>query len=271
MKGLLRPLAFVVAAGALAVACAKVPYSGRLQFNLIPDSIMRGIGKSAYPTMLKDKKILKKGDKAEALQRVGTRIAAVANKPKFDWQFSMIKEDTINAWCLPGGYIGFYNGILPVLSSEAGMAAVMGHEVGHATAHHGAERLSQQLALLGGLGALYLFLEEGTEMKDEHKAIIIAAAGVGAQFGIMLPFSRAHESEADVIGMMYMAQAGYAPNQSIKVWERMAELSPSKIPAFLSTHPSHEHRQKNLAKWLDQGQKKYERSKKHKGTSKALW
>ena len=189
MKGLLRPLAFVVAAGALAVACAKVPYSGRLQFNLIPDSIMRGIGKSAYPTMLKDKKILKKGDKAEALQRVGTRIAAVANKPKFDWQFSMIKEDTINAWCLPGGYIGFYNGILPVLSSEAGMAAVMGHEVGHATAHHGAERLSQQLALLGGLGALYLFLEEGTEMKDEHKAIIIAAAGVGAQFGIMLPFS----------------------------------------------------------------------------------
>ena len=267
----LSKLAVVGVLAAVAVACAKVPYTNRLQFNVVPGGIMNGIGKAAYPQLLGKKPLLKKGKGFESLNRVGPRIAKVADKPKFDWQFALIKEDTVNAWCLPGGYIGFYQGILPVLSTEAGMAAVMGHEVGHATAHHGAERLSQKLAILGGLGALYAFMELKTDLPPEHKGIILGAVGVGATFGLVLPFSRAHESEADVVGMMYMARAGYPPAESVEVWKRMKKLSPGKLPAFLSTHPSHDHRIKHLEKWLPQGKKKYVRSKRYKGTQKVLW
>jgi metalloendopeptidase OMA1, mitochondrial len=268
---LIRNTAVIGLAAALAVACIRVPYTKRVQFNLIPDGIMNGIGKSSYPQLLAKKPLLKKGPSALALNRVGNRVAKVADKPKYDWQFSLIKEDTVNAWCLPGGYIGFYQGILPVLNTEAGMAAVMGHEVGHATAHHGAERLSQKLALIGGLGALYAFMELKTEIKDEHKAIILAAVGAGAVLGVILPFSRAHEAEADVVGMMYMAEAGYPPQESVKVWQRMKKLSSGGVPSFISTHPSHEHRIKHLQKWMDQGDKKYRRSSKHAGVTTELW
>jgi len=139
-----RSSAALVAGAALVlvVACNKVPYTGRPQYNLIPDAIMKGIGKTSYRDALSSEKLEKQGEDAELLKKVGARIARVANQPDYDWTYSLIDDDeTINAWCLPGGYIAFYTGILPVLENEAGMAFVTGHEVGHAIAHHSAERL----------------------------------------------------------------------------------------------------------------------------------
>lgn len=272
MQKPLRVAALFVGFGALAVACAKVPYTGRAQYNLVPDSIMRGLGASSYTDMLAEVKVKKKGDDAAVLSKVGERIAASANEPDYDWQFSLIDDDQINAWCLPGGYIGFYTGILPVLESEAGMAFVMGHEVGHATAHHGAERLTQQLTMVGGLVGLELYLANKTSMKPQDRAIVLGALGLGATVGVLLPFSRMHESEADVIGMMYAAKAGYPPAESIQVWERMEEIAGAgALPVFLSTHPSNDKRQANLKEWLPQAKKKYERNALSYDTKLALW
>ena len=147
----------------------------------------------------------------------------MADQPDFDWSYALINDPQMNAWCLPGGYIGFYTGILPVLRNEAGMAFVMGHEVGHAVARHGAERMSQQLLAVGGLQVLDMFLSGSSKVSEETRGMIMAAAGVGAQAGVIPPFSRAHEKESDTIGMMYMAEAGYPPGESIKVWERLEE------------------------------------------------
>ena len=241
------------------VACQKVPYTGRAQFNLVPDSIMRGIGKSSYQATLSEERVDRQGPDAEMLQKVGRRISKAANEPDYDWSYTMVEKDEMNAWCMPGGYIAFYTGILPVLKHEAGMAFVMGHEVGHATAHHGAERMSQQLALIGGLAGLEIYMANATDVKPKDRAIILGALGVGGELGILLPFSRTHESEADVIGMMYMAKAGYPPGESPELWDRMERASPAGIPAFLSTHPSNENRKQNLREWMPRARKKFER------------
>ena len=265
--------AIALAAAALAIACSKVPYTGRLQYNLVPDSIMRGLGATTYTSMLADVKVKRKGEDNDTLQQVGDRISKVANQPKYDWEYKLIKDDeAINAWCLPGGKIGFYTGVLPALNNEAGMAFVMGHEVGHATAHHGAERLSQSLTMLGGLVGLALYLKDQTALKPEERAVLLGALGVGATVGVLLPFSRMHESESDVIGMMYMAEAGYPPGESLDVWDRMADLSEGiTIPTFLSTHPSHKKRKENQREWLPQARKKYKRNALDYDTKAALW
>ncbi|MCA9494865.1 MAG: M48 family metallopeptidase [Myxococcales bacterium] len=254
------------------VACHKVPYTGRRQLNLIPDSIMRGVGKSSYSSTLSAEKVEKKGPDHDRLVKVGNKISKVADQPKYDWNFSLIDdEETINAWCLPGGYIAFYTGILPVLQSEAGMAFVMGHETAHATAHHGAERMSQQLTLIGGLAGLEIFMANATDLEPGKRAIILGALGLGAEVGILLPFSRTHESEADVIGMMYAAEAGYPPEESIALWDRMDMVASSSIPAFLSTHPSNDKRKANLKEWMPQARKKYERHKLPGNTTEVVW
>lgn len=261
------------ALSALVVACAKVPYTDRKQYNLLPDSLMRGLGKTTYSAMLSEVKVRKKGDKNDVLQKVGRRISRAANQPKYDWKFSLIDSDEINAWCLPGGYIGFYDGILPVLENEAGMAFVMGHEVGHATAHHGAERLTQQLTLIGGLLGLELWLKDHSKLDRKQRMVVLGALGVGGTVGVILPFSRMHESEADVIGMMYMSKAGYPPKESIEVWDRMAKKSKGglKLPAFLSTHPTTKKRQKNQKEWLPKARKRYQRNALSRDTLVPLW
>jgi predicted Zn-dependent protease len=273
MSTLSRTVALGAAAAALAVACNKVPYTGRVQYNLVPDSIMLGVGKSSYTSMLGEVKVTKKGPDHDILQGVGERISKVADQPKYNWEYSLIDDDdTLNAWALPGGYIAFYSGILPVLENEAGMAFVMGHEVGHATARHGSERLSQSLTLLGGLAGLEIYMANATKLKPEQRAVVLGALGVGATVGAILPFSRMHESEADVIGMMYMAEAGYPPKEGQRLWDRMeAATGPSTLPAFLSTHPSNDKRKANLQEWLPQADKKFERNKLSKDTRKELW
>ncbi|MFM2247837.1 MAG: hypothetical protein RL071_3912 [Pseudomonadota bacterium] len=256
-----------------ATGCIRAPVTDRLQVSVIPEKIMLPLGKNTYQDMLSGARLVTKGEDVATLRRVGKRIARVTGEPGYGWRFSLVDErDTVNAWCLPGGKIAFYTGILPVLRNEAGMAFVMGHEVGHATAHHGAERMSQQLAVLGGLGALYLYMDRKSELTDQQKNLMMGALGVGAQVGFVLPFSRKHEKEADIIGLMYMSRAGYPPEESVAVWERMQEQSGGgRLPAFLSTHPSHEQRRANLREWMAQAHKRHARNPLSEDTQRALW
>lgn len=257
----MRGFRFVAGAVVLAlVACQKVPYTGRHQLNLIPDGVMRELGRSSYRAALEAAPIERRGPDVVVLDRVGRRISAVADRPEYDWSYSMVRADDVNAWCMPGGFVAFYTGILPVLKHEAGMAFVMGHEVGHAVAHHGAERLTQQLALFGGLTGLELYLAGETELDRKQRSVLLSALGLGAEVGILLPFSRTHEAEADVLGLMFMARAGYPPQESIPLWDRMERASPTSVPTFLSTHPSSEHRQANLREWMPRANKKFARN-----------
>jgi predicted Zn-dependent protease len=267
-----RQVAIVAAALSLAVACAKVPYTGRSQLNVVPERVMNDLGRKTYAEVLSESDVERRGRDATVLAQVGHRIAEVADAPGYAWEFSMIRSDEVNAWCLPGGYIGFYKGILPALRNEAGMAFVMGHEVAHATAHHGAERLSQHLAVMGGLTAIDGYLSGRRDLSVKQRQLLVGALGAGATVGILLPFSRTHESEADVIGMMYMSKAGYPPAESIEVWQRM-ESTPSgpEPPAFLSTHPASDQRQAELREWLPEARKRYERNALPEDTRAPLW
>lgn len=272
MQHRLRFVFAAALAAAFVVACHKVPFTGRLQYNLIPDSIMRGIGKSSYRDTLSAARVEKEGADHEMLVKVGKKISKVAAQPDYEWKYSLIDDDeTINAWCMPGGYIAFYTAILPVLRNEAGMAFVMGHEVGHAVAHHGAERLSQQLTMFGGLAGLELYLNQKTDLDTKQQVTILVALGAATELAVLLPFSRTHESEADVIGLMYMAKAGYPPTESLDLWDRMEQVSPSTIPVFLSTHPSNEARRSNLKEWMPQAKKKFERNKLSYDTQQVVW
>jgi len=268
-----RAVALIPVLAGAVVACFKVPYTQRKALNLVPDKLMISLSLSAYDDMLSDLKLTKTGGDKELLDRVGKRIARQADRRDYAWEYALIDDDeVVNAWALPGGKIAFYSGIQPVLKNESGMAFVMGHEVGHAIARHGAERMSQQLALFGGLAGAYGILEAKTTLEPEHTAAILAAAGAVAEVGLILPFSRGHESEADVIGTMYMAGAGYPPDEAVKLWGRMErKAGGSGVPAFLSTHPSNEKRQEVIREWLPRAQKRYERNKLVKDTLKTLW
>lgn len=256
-----------------ALGCVRSPVTDRRQINIIPDRLMRDLGASAYADLLAKAEVDRSSADARRLAAVGKRIARVAAQRDFKWKYSLIDDEkTINAWCLPGGKIGFYTGILPVLQNEAGMAFVMGHEVAHAAAHHGAERMTQQLSLLGGLTALYLYLDKKTELSEKQRGRVVAAVGLGAEVGLVLPFSRRQESEADIIGMMYMARAGYPPEESVALWERMAaQAGGASVPVWLSTHPTTSQRKARLRDWMATARKKYERSEAVAGAQAVLW
>ena len=269
------PFRSLILVGLLAVTsgCSRAPFTNRIQINLVPDTLMAGLGGSAYQDMLEQLDVDKKSEDAKTLKRVGKRIAKVARRPTYRWRYALIDDDnTLNAWCLPGGKIAFYSGILPVLKNEAGMSFVMGHEVGHAMAHHAAERLSQQVTVLGGLTAMYMFLDKKTDLPSEARDMLMAALGIGIEVGVLLPFSRKHEAEADVAGLMYMSRAGYPPEESIDVWTRMGKAAgQSMVPTFLSTHPSHKQRKKNLRHWMPSAEKRHARNKLNEDTQITLW
>ncbi|MGQ0645695.1 MAG: M48 family metallopeptidase [Elusimicrobiota bacterium] len=246
------PLLFLLA------ACAKVPVTGRRALSLVPDGQVSAMASDAYKDLLKNSKLSGDAEATEMLRRVGRRIAEVSNRPDFQWEFNLIEDDkTVNAFCMPGGKVAFYTGILPVCAGEAGVAAVMGHEVAHAIAKHGGERLSQQLLLTFGEVSLDYALRE---KPAQTRQMAQMAFGVGAGVGYILPYGRMQESEADRIGLIYMARAGYDPREAVRFWERMAAGSGGQPPEFLSTHPSHGRRVADLKSWMDEALKEYEKS-----------
>lgn len=231
-----RLLAFVLLA-LVSVACETVPETQRSQFILpgFDDAFMAQLGVEAYAEATKDYPIISAGPEAQMIERVGRRIA-VASGRDYQWEFRLLAApDVVNAFCLPGGKVAVYSGILPICKDENGLAIVMGHEVAHATSHHGAERLSQGILEEVGLGLLAVGLEE-TEWSDEVKAGVLLAVGIATNLGVMLPYSRDHESEADEIGLRFAIRAGYDPTAAPLLWERMAALGDAG-PEFLSTHP----------------------------------
>ncbi|MFB3908118.1 MAG: M48 family metallopeptidase [Candidatus Eisenbacteria bacterium] len=240
-------------------ACATVPITGRKSFNLIPEGEEIALGADSYQQLLKQEEVVQSGPDVEMVRRVGRRIAAVSNKKDYDWEFNLIKNDkVVNAFCLPGGKVAVYTGILPVTENEAGLATVMSHEIAHAVARHGGERMTDQLALqLGGMGLQALLNEKSAATQN----LVLAAYGVGAQVGFLLPFSRSQESEADHIGLVYMARAGYDPHAAIQFWQRMEQQSKGGAPPeWLSTHPSHGTRVRQLEEWMPEADKEYRKA-----------
>jgi predicted Zn-dependent protease len=222
--------------------CGSEQGGGRKSLILIPDSQMNKLGAESYQE-IKDKtpESVDSALKAKVVE-VGKAIAK-ASEADFEWEFALFHSDEINAFCLPGGKIGVFTGILPYADNTAGLAAIMGHEVAHATMRHGAQRLSSGLVAELGFAAIAISLDD-SPYRDE----IMGALGLGYQVGVALPFSRDHESEADRMGLTYLARAGYDPSEAARLWERMAKIG-SSTPDFLSTHPDPKTRAESLRKW----------------------
>ena len=216
------------------------------------------LGLQSYREVLSQSEVINSGSELEQVVRVAKRLAAATKEP-FEWGVSLVRSEQANAFCLPGGKIVVYMGILPLTKTDGGLAAVMGHEMAHATSRHGSERLlKDSIAQTALAGASLSF----GDMEPRKRYAIMAALGAGAQFGILLPFSRNHESEADAIGLMYMARAGYDPRESIEFWQRMSEQSKGGPPEFMSTHPSHGTRIQRLQDEMPKAMEEYQKAKK---------
>lgn len=257
-----------VVAMLVTTGCQTNPYTGRWQLLMIPVSQEVQMGAQAYAEVNNSPKVKHSTDprEIEPVKRVAARVIEAAKRSKyseianqFEWEVTVIKDDkTMNAFALPGGKIAVYTGIFPVAKTEAGLAAVMGHEVVHALARHGGERMSQSTLAETTLQAIGIVLGvSGANPLISEGAM--AALGVGTQVGVLLPFSRKHESEADYVGVLLAAEAGYDPRESIQLWTRMGELSGGKGSSeFLSTHPSHDTRIQQLEAWMAEAMPIYE-------------
>ncbi|MCX6217492.1 M48 family metallopeptidase [Spirosoma sp.] len=258
-------------------ACEKVPLTGRKQLILVPNNDMLSMSFTQYKAFLDTSRVVptSSGD-AEMVSRVGNRIRQAVESymnsngyskrlEGFQWEYHLVQSNQVNAWCMPGGKIVVYSGILPYTKNEAGLATVLGHEVSHAIAEHGNERMSEGLVANGLLQAGQVATGIGTSGKStQTQAIFQQAFGVvgplAYQYGVGLPHSRKQESEADHLGLIFMSMAGYDPSEAITFWQRMAQASGGKAPAeFLSDHPSDERRIADLKKLLPDAQKYYAR------------
>jgi predicted Zn-dependent protease len=244
-------LFLVSIASLLTVSCAKNPFTGKSTMALVDNSQIFPSAFQQYGTFLKDNKVISSTADAKKVEIVGMKIKAAAEKwlnangysdylKDYKWEYHLVENKEINAWCMPGGKIVVYSGILPITQDEEGLATVMGHEVSHALANHGQQRMSA--GMLQQAGAAGVALATGSKSSETQQLAMLAYSGV-SQYGGMLPFSRSHESEADMIGLKLMAIAGYNPEKAVAFWERMAKASGGNKPAeFMSTHPSDETR-----------------------------
>ena len=240
----------------LLIACATNPFTGKKTIAFVPNTQLFPTSFAQYNQFLGENKVITGTKDAEMIKRVGQRIAVAAERyldangnqgylKNYKWEYNLVNDETVNAWCMPGGKIVFYTGILPIAQNETGVAAIMGHEVAHALANHGQQRMSagmvQQLGAVAG----------NVVIQDEQKrGLFNQAYGIGSQVGVMLPFSRSHETEADNIGILLMAIAGYNPDEAAQLWKRMKANSGGQAPPeFMSTHPSNDTRIANLTKW----------------------
>jgi predicted Zn-dependent protease len=241
-----------------AIACTTVPITGRKQMNLLPESQMMSMSLTSYNQFLGSNQVIQTSDqRAQQVKRVGEKVAAAATRylrakgasdriAGFKWDFNVVESNEVNAWCMPGGKVVFYTGILPICQDDNGISVVMGHEVAHAIARHGNERMSQGLLVQGGGMAVDL-ASAMTNQSAQTTALFQQAYGIGTTVGAILPFSRLHESEADEMGLIFTAMAGYDPAEAVPFWNRMAKKGGSRPPEFLSTHPDPEKRSQKLA------------------------
>lgn len=232
------------------------PETGRSTRVALSSEEEQALGLQSYQQVLAQSEIVASGPERDLVERVAARLSRAVGEAAggFDWQVSLIRSDQANAFCLPGGKIAVYTGILPFTQDEAGLAAVMGHEMAHAVARHGSQRLLRSnLAQTVMMGAQLSF----TDMDWNQRRMVLAALGAGAQFGVLLPFSRGHEIEADEMGLIYMARAGYNPEAAIAFWERMQGSGGAQPPEFASTHPGHERRIQHLRELLPQAEAEF--------------
>ena len=252
------------------LGCSTVPKTGRSQLELVPDGQMVSLGQSSYRQFLNENKLSADAEKTAMVKRVSQKIASAVeqylkqenrlkNIEGFKWEFNLVESKEVNAWCMPGGKVVVYTGILPFTKDETGLAVVLGHEIAHAVAHHGNERMSQGLiAQLGGTALQVALARKPQQTQQLYMTVFGAAANVG----YLLPYSRLQESEGDYLGLIFMAMAGYDPQAAVPFWERMAAQGGSKPPEFMSTHPSDETRIKNLQKNMNEALSYYNNSAK---------
>ena len=237
--------------------------AGRTARHALNPQQEQTLGLQSYEQVLRQSQTVESGPEFDLVKRVAGRLAAATGPAAktFDWRVSVVQSPQINAFCLPGGKIVVYTGILPAAKSEAGLATVMGHEMAHATLRHGSERLLQQKATETLLTGVQYSLGD---MNYEQQRAVMGALGAGAQYGLLLPFSRNHESEADKVGLTYMARAGYDPREAIAFWERMSKATSGtgKPLEFMSTHPSDATRIEQLKRLLPPALEEYQRSAK---------
>lgn len=262
----MKKVLFYLILFSILISCSKVPISGRRQVNLLPESTLLNMSLTSYRDFLSKNPVVPASNaQAQMVKKVGQNISKAVETfmrqkkqtkriKNFKWEFNLVNNNTVNAWCMPGGKVAVYTGLLPVTKDETGLAVVMGHEIAHAIARHGNERMSQQLLVaLGGIGLAIAIAEKPKETQD----IFFTSYGVGSSLGI-LKYSRTHESEADKLGLVFMAMAGYNPQEAIGFWERMAAQSGGpNVPELISTHPSDANRIKDIKAFLPQAMKYY--------------
>jgi predicted Zn-dependent protease len=251
-KRILYNLLFITAVAVSVTGCRSVPYTGRSQLMMSSESTENQMGEEAWQEMCKTTKVAKDSAMAGALNRVGKNIAAAAEKPEYHWEFKVFEVKEPNAFCLPGGKVAATTGMFPYFANDAEMAAVVGHEVGHAIARHAGERMSQGIIQSGGAAALSIFTKApGTQ----------DAYGIATQVGAMLPYSRTQEYEADRLGMIFMAKAGYDPAAALTFWNKFGKLgSNSRVKELLSTHPVAEKRLQELKEFYPNAMEYYNRA-----------
>lgn len=238
------------------------PVTGEAHRVAMSEEQEAALGLQSYRQILSRERVISSGQELETIRGIARRLTSAVGDAggEFQWDVSLIDSPNINAFCLPGGKIAVYTGILPVARTTAGLAAIMGHEMAHAIARHGSQRILRQkmtqTAMMGVQGSL-------SEMSYEQQRTILGLLGAGAQYGIILPFSREHESEADYMGTLYMARAGYDPHEAIELWKRMGETSDGKQPSeFASTHPSNQTRISQLEQWMPEFMAEYQKNRR---------
>ncbi len=248
------------------IACQTVPVTGRRQLQLVSNQELNTMSFKSYNEFLSQHKVVNDSAEAQMVKSVGLRIQVAVEKYFADknvsshlggyaWEFNLVDDDTVNAWCMPGGKVVVYTGILPITENETGLAVVMGHEIAHAVANHGNERMSQGLVLQMGGAALATALKNRPQQTQN---LFLSAYGLGSQVGVLLPYSRMHESEADRLGLIFMAMAGYDPHAAVEFWQRMADQKKgAAVPEMLSTHPSDTTRIDNLKQLIPEAMSYY--------------
>ena len=251
------------------IACSTVPITNRRQLTMVSNAELFPMAFEQYKEVIAAGPLSNNQNDTEMIRRVGKRIQKAAEEyyaehklssklNGYEWEYNLIESEQVNAWCMPGGKVAFYTGILPICKGEQGIAVVMGHEIAHALANHGGERMSQAMVANMGLSGLGAAMGENPQLT---KQLFMVAVGMGAQVG-MLKFSRGNESEADHIGLILMAKAGYDPSEAVDFWGRMASMSGGQAPPeFLSTHPSHDTRISDLKALLPEAMKYYQPGK----------